>query len=321
MPSKSARQHIITKNKTRIVMNNACMNKSKILSIVIALSSISGIVSAATFNWTGINAAGGDFNTAVNWTNAASPFANGVPGAADTALNNIAGSTAVISASDGVVALTTMQASAGNLSVTGGTLNLTNLQVIGAGNISQSGGTITAVTDARISASSGTWNVSGGTLNLDKMVLGANAGNVGDSMAISGSGIVNQSQTVGQTGLNLQGLWVGGNNGGSGSLLLQNNAQWINFNPAAGIVVVGRNTVNTGITGTFTIQDTASFTYSNVMQVTENIAGTAGAATVGNVNLNGGNVNVTGFIKGTGTGTINANGGTITALAANANFL
>jgi fibronectin-binding autotransporter adhesin len=263
---------------------------------------------ADTFNWT--NAASGDFLTAINWTNTAG--ANGVPGAADTALNNKAGSTTVISASDGVVALTTLQANAGNLSITGGSLNLTNLQVTGAGNISQSGGTITNVADSRIAASGGTWNVSGGTLNFDKIVLGANTGVVNANMLVSGNAVVNQNQTAGGLGL---ALWVGGNNGGSGSLLLQDNAQWVNFNSAAGAVVIGRGTATTSV-GIFTIQNNAIFAYSNLVNVAQNVGGNPTAI----VNLNGGTMYVNGFVKGTGTGTINVTNGAITALINNANF-
>ena len=279
-------------------------------AVVVSLLFVS-TARADTFNWT--NAAGGDFLTAVNWTNTTG--ANGVPGAADTALNNLAGSTALISASDGIVALTTLQVSAGNLSITGGTLNLTNLQVVGAGNISQSGGTVTSVTDSRIGGNNGTWNVSGGTLNLDKMVIGSATGVVNANTTVSGNGIVNQNQTVGQSGANLEALWIGGNNGASGSLLLQNNAQWINFNPAAGVVVVGRGTSSSSV-GVFTIQDNAIFAYSNLVIVAQNVGGNP----TGIVNLNGGTILANGFIKGTGTGTINVTNGAITALTNNANF-
>ena len=57
---------------------------------------------AATFQWTNTTAAA--FVDAANWTNTASPFGNGVPGAADTGINGILGSTATIGAADNVAA-------------------------------------------------------------------------------------------------------------------------------------------------------------------------------------------------------------------------
>jgi len=295
-----------------------------------------GFAHAATFNWT--NTASGTFVTAANWTNTTTPFANGVPGIADTAVINLPGSASTIGAGDSASAAS-LQARNGTLFMTDGNLIATVLQIgnVGtsgaftmsggsvvatnalqlAGNnsvFSMSGGTNTVMTDVRLAGTNGVWNVSGGVLNVPKFSIGtANAGNTNNVVTISGSALVTQIQGI-NGGANRE-LWVGGNNGGSGTVILKDNAVWTNNNTAAGIVVVGRGT-STSSVGVFTIQDNATFYYSNVVTVAQNVGGNPN----GTVNLDGGTMYVGGFVKGTGTGTINITNGAVTALSANANF-
>jgi fibronectin-binding autotransporter adhesin len=210
--------------------------------------------------------------------------------------------------------LTTLQViNGGTVSIAGGTSTNANLQIVTAngGTLSLSGGNTTVTTDSRIGVANGVWNVSGSAiLNLSKLVLGsASSANVNNVMTVSGNAVVNQNQT-GSTGE----LWIGGNNAGSGSLVLKDFAVWTNSVGAD--VEVGRG-INGG-TGVFTITNNATFFFNNVINVAQNASGTGA---LGTVNLNGGTVCVTGFVNGSGNGgTINANGGTITALATSANF-
>jgi autotransporter-associated beta strand protein len=211
----------------------------------------------------------------------------------------------------------------GTVVITGGNSTISSLQILANGGSLQIGGGTTTVTyDSRIAAANGVYDVSGGTLNLNKLTLGsAAASNTNNVMTVSGNAVVNQNQSGGG---NYGQLWIGGNNAGSGTLVLQDNAQWGNTNTALNdvndnpLVVVGRAINFSGATGIFTISNNATFTYSNVVQVAVNNASGSGA--VGTVNLSGGNMFVNGFACGTGVGTINAAGGTVTALANNANF-
>jgi autotransporter-associated beta strand protein len=296
---------------------------------------------AATFQWT--NATTGTFVTAANWTNTASPFGNGVPVAGDTGVNNLPGSTATIgtgdsvtvailqaqsgifSVTDGDLTATTVVAngSNGTFSVSGGIVNLGNLQITANyGVISISGGTITATTDSRVAAANAVWNVSGGTLNLSKHTIGSAAvGNTNNVMTVSGNAVVTQNQGSG-AGVNRE-LWIGGNNGGSGTLILKNNATWTSSAANGSTdVIIGRAASGTqSPVGVLTVQDNASLVVqagaaaAKVIRMAD-ISGTAS----GTVNLNGGSISTIGFQRISGTATINANGGKITALAAGASF-
>jgi autotransporter-associated beta strand protein len=204
--------------------------------------------------------------------------------------------------------LSSLGAGGGTLAITDGnsTIATVNLSV---GTLAISGGTTTVTSDSRISGANCSISVSGGTLNLPKLVLGsAAAGNTNNLMTVSGSAVVNQNQPGGSPA---QALWIGGNNNGSGALLLKDNASWVNTATTANLIVVGN--FGTG-QGTLTIQDNATFNNATVMRVTDLVGN------VGTVNLNGGVCSVNGFSKGAGAGTINVNGGQITTLAASANF-
>lgn len=297
---------------------------------------------AATFNWTN-TAATASFVNAANWTNTASPFGNGVPVAGDTGINNIPGAAAIIGVGDAVVAATldapagiisvtdgeltatTIRATGSNgvISVSGGVVNLANLQITGNyGVMSFSGGTTTVTTDSRIAAGNAIWNVSGGTLNLSKHTIGsAAAANTNNVMTVSGNAVVTQNQGSGG-GANRE-LWIGGNNAGSGTLILKDNATWTSSAANGSTdVIIGRAASGTqSPVGVLTIQDNASL----VVQ-----AGAAAAKVIrmadisanasGTVNLNGGNISAIGFQRISGTATINVSGGKITALAAGPSF-
>jgi autotransporter-associated beta strand protein len=301
---------------------------------------------AATYQWTN-TAASASFVDAANWTNTASPFGNGVPVAGDVANNNVSGAAAVIADGDSVafttadafagefritggeVNGTTMRAVASNgvVSVSGGTVNLVNLQITGSyGMISISGGNTTVTTDSRVAAANTVWNVSGGVLNLSKHTIGsANSGNTNNIMTVSGDAQVTQNQGVGG-GANRE-LWIGGNNGGSGTLILKDNATWTSSAANGSTDVIIGRTSGSGQSpvGILTIQDNASLIVqagtaaAKVIQ----LAGGPNDGATGTINANGGNISTIGIARarsGTSTGTINVNGGKFTALADNAAF-
>jgi autotransporter-associated beta strand protein len=293
---------------------------------------------AATFQWTN-TAPSASFVNAANWTNTASPFGNVVPGTADTAINDIPTTAAVIADGDSVTA-TTVEARAGAIVVTGGELTTstvlrssgTNVVSISGGNVSAvnlqvaavggsvqiSGGNVTVPTDGRIAAANGTWVFSGGSINFNKIVIGS-ANTVANALVtVSGNAVVSHNQT--DSGNIQRQLWLGGNNGGSGTLVLKDNASWtitqtllddLNGNP---ICVVGNASSGVFGKGVLTIQDNASFYYGNRIRMA-----TAGG-NEGTINLNGGTLSATAVERRNGTATFNANGGTVITLAANANF-
>lgn len=202
------------------------------------------------------------------------------------------------------------------LAVTGGDSTVAALQILtDNGTLLVSGGNTTVTTDSRIAGANGVYNVSGGTLNLAKVVIGsASPANTNNQLTVSGTAQVYQNQSGGGT---LQQLWIGGNNSGSGALLLKDGASWNNGNASpfdgSGNPIVAVGNVGTG-QGVFTIQDNATFYYNNIMRVAW------GAQNVGTVNLNGGVCSVAGIDRGSGTGILNVNNGQIQALTATANF-
>ncbi|MGC3957801.1 MAG: autotransporter-associated beta strand repeat-containing protein [Verrucomicrobiota bacterium] len=310
------------------------------LTAIIAL--LAGASNAATFQWTN-NAPIGAFASAANWTNTTSPFGNGVPSTADTAVNNLSGTAATIGTGESIVAgvlqaqsgtiaildgdltATTAQAtgSNGTFAVSGGNVTLANLQITANyGVISISGGNTTVTTDSRVAAANTTWNVSGGTLNLSKHTIGsAAAANVNNIMTVSGSAVVTQSQGTGG-GANRE-LWIGGNNAGSGTLILKDNATWTSSaaNGSTDVIIGRAASAGQSPVGVLTIQDNASMVVQSGSAAAKVIrmADTSVNAS-GTLNLNGGNLSTIGFQRGSGTATINANGGKITALAANPSF-
>ncbi len=320
---------------------NTLARLSGAAALLIASSSAS-----ATFQWTN-TATSASFVDPANWTNTASPFGNGTPVAGDIGINNIPGAAAVIgledivaaatldapagtiSVTDGELNATTMRATGSNglVSVSGGTVNLVNLQITGNyGVMSFSGGFTTVTTDSRIGANNAIWNVSGGTLNLSKHSMGtANTSSTNNIMTVSGDAMVTQSQ--GTAGGAARELWVGGNNGGSGTLILKDNATWTSSAANGNTDVIFGRTSGGGQSpvGTLTVQDNASF----VVQAGEaaakviQLAGGPNDGATGIINFNGGNISTIGITRarsGTSTGTVNINGGKITALAANPNF-
>src|SRR6202000_273699 len=109
----------------------------------------------------------------------------------------------------------------------------------------------------------------------------------------------------------VQALWIGGNNGGSGSLGLKDNPAWSQPQTAAKTCVIGNNGPGQGVV---TSQDSATFNNATVIRVAD-LVGNGGT-----VNLNGGVMSVNGFSKGAGVATINANGGTLQALISTPSF-
>ena len=202
---------------------------------------------------------------------------------------------------------------AGTLALTNATISMANLQLVtDNATLLINGGNISVSTDSRIGGANGVYNIGGNaTVYLPKLVIGsASAANTNNLVTVSGTAQVYQNQTGGSQNP-VDALWIGGNNSGSGGLLLKDSAYWNNGSAAANIVVVGNN--GTG-QGSLTIQDSASFYNGTVIRVAD-LAGN-----VGTVNLNGGVCSVNGFSKGAGLGTINVNNGQIQALTATANF-
>jgi autotransporter-associated beta strand protein len=305
-------------------------------SAVLWLATASG---AATFQWTN-TAASASFVNPANWTNTASPFDNGTPGAADNGINNIAGTAAVIADGDSVTAVN-VEAQAGAIEITGGNLTASNvlrssgtnvvrisggvvsavnLQVSAVGGaVNISGGDVSVPTDGRIAAANGAWNISGGTVNFNKIVIGNGATTSNALVTVSGNAVVSHNQAD-FSNIQRQ-LWLGGNNGGSGTLILKDNASWTvtqtllndaNGNP---ICVIGN--ANSGSTygqGVLTIQNNASFYYANRIRL-----GRSGPNS-GTINLNGGMLSATGLERQSGSATFNANGGKVVALADQTSF-
>ena len=210
--------------------------------------------------------------------------------------------------------LNTVQLTAGGtLAITNATTTIANLQLVTDNTtLIIQDGTTTVTTDTRIAGANGVYNIGGNaTAYLPKVVIGsASAENTNNLLTVSGNAQVYQNQTGGSQNP-VDALWIGGNNSGSGGLLLENNAYWNNGSTAANIVVIGNN--GTG-QGSLTLQDNASFYNGTVIRVADLVGN------VGTVNLNGGVCSVNGFSKGAGLGTINVNSGGIQALTATANF-
>jgi autotransporter-associated beta strand protein len=200
----------------------------------------------------------------------------------------------------------------GTLIITNGTVTIANLQLVTDNATLQiNNANTTVTTDSRIAGANGVYGINGGTLMLPKLVIGsAAAANTNNLVTVSGNAQVYQNQTGGSQSP-VDALWIGGNNSGSGGLLLKDNASWNNASAAANIVVIGNNGTGQGF---LTIQDNATFFNATAIRVAD-LAGN-----VGTVNLNGGVCLVNGFSKGAGLGTINVNGGQVQALTATANF-
>ncbi len=297
-----------------VVGNSSALQNSTVSNNVVGGVSFASGITTATF---GGLAGAGDISllnaesSVVTLTAGGNNLASAYSGSLTDGGNLLKAGTNVLTLS-GNSTLNNLQVttSGSTLAITGGNSTMGSLQIVtDNGSVLVSGGNTTVTLDSRIAGANGIYNVSGGTMNLPKVVIGsAAAANTNNLMTVSGSGIVNQNQPGGAPP---EALWIGGNNNGSGALLLKDGASWVNSSSAAGIVVIGGNG-GTG-QGSLTIQDAATFSYPNVVQV----GATAGG--VGMINLNGGTVSVNGFSRGAGTGTINANGGTINLLTANAN--
>jgi autotransporter-associated beta strand protein len=320
---------------------NFCSNFLASLACGTALL-LTSSAAAATYQWTN-TAATASFVNPLNWTNTASPFGNGVPVAGDVANHNIAGAAAVIADGDSVafttadafsgefritggeVNGTTMRAVASNgvVAISGGTVNLANFQITGNyGKIAISGGNTTVTTDSRVAAANTVWEVSGGVLNLSKHTIGsANSGNTNNIMTVSGDAQVTQNQGSGG-GANRE-LWIGGNNGGSGTLILKDNAVWTSSaaNGSTDVIIARAGGGTQSPVGVLTIQDNANFfvqagaAAAKVIRMAD-----LSATSSGTLNLNGGNLSTIGIQRISGTATINANGGKITALADSVSF-
>ncbi|MCW1923642.1 autotransporter-associated beta strand repeat-containing protein [Luteolibacter arcticus] len=273
-------------------------------------------VHAATYSWDGTT---GPYNVNTNWSTDITPVA------ADNAqLTN--GGTIQISA--GVIApatgfLNNIPASNGIVEVSGGTLNSNNLQVTGGtGVFNISSGTVTVPTDARIAATNGQINISGTAIvHFPKLTLGSVAGVTGATMTVSGSAAVQMDQNG-----NGRELWIGGNNNGSGVLVLKDSASWTYVRKDGTTdFAIGRGTGS----GVVTIQDNATLSYTAGIAAAApiwvggapNFGGVVGSNMANAFNINGGTVTASGIQRfGAGNGSLNLNGGKIVAEGASANY-
>lgn len=281
--------------------------------------SIGGLAGSGSVALT--NAAGAAITLTSGGNNASTEYSGALSGAGGSVLHKAGTGTLTLSGTVSGLNNLTVSSGPGTLAVSGGTVTTTNMQVnVANGIIAISGGTVTVPIDWRISASGGAVNISAGTHHFSKIVIANGSGVAIASTTVSGSAQVLQDSTyanVGGVEIKRQ-LWVGGNNSAtSGFLTLKDNASWINAatdeedgnaNPT---VVVGNNGT---CAGTFTITNSAAFTYTNLMRVAQS------AGNSGTINLDGGAVSLTGFKRGLGTGIINANGGKLVALASTANY-
>ena len=286
------------------------------LATALALATGTTLVHAASYSWDGTT---GAFDVNTNWSTDITPVAGD-----NAQLSN--GGTIQIGA--GVTApatgfLNNIPASNGIVEVTGGTLNSNNLQVTGGtGVFNISSGTVTIPTDARIAATNGQINISGdAVVHFPKVTLGSATNVTGTIMTVSGNAAVHMDQNG-----NNRELWIGGNNNGSGSLVLKDNASWTYVRKdGATDFAIGRGSGS----GVLTIQDNATLSYTAGTAAAApiwvggapNFGGVTGTNTANAFNINGGTVTASGIQRfGAGNGSLNLNGGKIVAEGASANY-
>lgn len=199
----------------------------------------------------------------------------------------------------------------GTWSISGGNVNLNGISANG-GSQSISGGSAKAQ-DLRNTGSS-TLTVSAGTHVIGKFIAGSSGTG---QVVVSGTAVVNQN-LAGQAaaGSNNE-CWVG-NNTSTGSLTLEDDAQWnYSFYNANSSVNFGRGSGN----HVFTIRENASFTTAaGTGALKAVVVGDTNGSARGTVNLDGGTLTVLGLHKGSGSGVINANGTLVRAAGSSANF-
>lgn len=305
--------------------------------IVSLLSLASSEVLAVDRQWNVPSSGTGDFTLGSNWN----PSFAVAWGTADRPIISNGGTSIL---STGAVAITEMWVGQNGMGIANG-------------NMQQTGGSLTAsdgLVVGRQGSAVGTYTMTGGSLSLVNFRLGGGTATASGMMTVSGAETTVSTAGTGHTSIGSPGIgsltitdsavWTHGGtnpflvgsdnntvgaNGGTGTLVVQNNAilQLVgtsNFTigrnnlgngtvtvdggtialsgPAAAINLGALNGGTTGGTGSLTI-DSGSVSGS-IVKVLEG---------TGTINLNGGTLTTGSITEGTGSGTIHFNGGTIRA--------
>jgi autotransporter-associated beta strand protein len=200
----------------------------------------------------------------------------------------------------------TVNSSAGNLLLSGGTLKLD--------------GALNSSSFTSGTGGGATPNISIGHLSNDVAVLQVNSGTYSfsgnDIMAIGNYGTGTYLQTGGNvTYGNSWGIGIGNQNSNAIGAMVISGGTFTDSNTGGEPIWVGMRGA-----ATLTVSGTGTLTANKGLTLTRGVGGSAGNATL---NLNGGSLLTTTITKGTGPGKaiVNFNGGTLSPLAATATFM
>ena len=263
----------------------------------------------ATMLWT--NAAGGDWDLASNWVNAANPSDQHVPTSSDNAQINIADITVTHAsdASDSVNSVTV--ASGTTLSLSNGTLSIAAASTI-SGNLTMSGGTLSGsdtLTVTGVTAwTGGTMSGTGTTDAQGGLTLGGTVANTTYSEVLTGWTLNNYGTATLAGTYNDSGLYLGGgavldNEAGASFSIADNTPIWADGGSPGGGTVANQGTfAKTTGSGTSIISDNYD---GGAVAFNQSGTGTV-AAQSGTLALNGG-----GSITGTASGLSASAGATL----------
>ena len=283
----------------------------------------------ATMLWT--NAAGGDWDVASNWVNAANPSDQHVPTSSDDAEINMSGITVThsTSASDSVNSVTV--ASGTTLSLSSGTLAIASASTI-SGNLTMSGGTLSTAGSLTVSGATtwtgGTMSGTGTTSTDGGLTLGSATSY--DQMFLTGQTLDNfGAATLSDPNNTNYGLFLGSgatlDNEAGASFAFATNTYIISSggSPAGGTFVNAGTLSNTGGTGTSVIESGITLNDSGMIQASTGTLSLQGGGTfTGTANLTaaagadldfgGGTYTAPAGSSFSGAGTISFSSGTVT---------
>ncbi len=257
----------------------------------------------ATMLWT--NAAGGNWDLASNWVNAANPSDQHVPTSSDNAQINIADIT-VTHASDASDLVNSVTVASGTtLSLSNGTLSIAAASTI-SGNLTMSGGTLNGTGTLTVTGATtwtgGTMSGTGTTDAQGGLTLGGTVANTTYSEVLTGWTLNNYGTATLAGTYNDSGLYLGGgavldNEAGASFSIADNTPIWSDGGSPGGGTVANQGTfAKIAGSGTSIISDNYD---GGAVAFDQNGAGTV-AAQSGTLDLNGG---------GTFAGTVEATGG------------
>ncbi len=257
----------------------------------------------ATMLWT--NAAGGNWDLASNWVNAANPSDQHVPTSSDNAQINIADIT-VTHASDASDLVNSVTVASGTtLSLSNGTLSIAAASTI-SGNLTMTGGTLGGTGTLTVAGvttwTGGTMSGTGTTDAQGGLTLGGTVANTTYSEVLTGWTLNNYGTATLAGTYNDSGLYLGGgavldNEAGASFSIADNTPIWSDGGSPGGGTVANQGTfAKIAGSGTSIISDNYD---GGAVAFDQNGAGTV-AAQSGTLDLNGG---------GTFAGTVEATGG------------